>query len=82
MGEMVSIKVLTALTRDYMLPEGAKVTWDEVDAEQVAQAEGMFNQYLKDGWMAFSDEPEGRRQIFKFDPKLKRIVLVPPLGGG
>lgn len=82
MGEMVSIKVLTALTRDYMLPEGAKVTWDEVDAEQVAQAEGMFNQYLKDGWMAFSEGGKGRVQIFRFDSSLAEIVLIPPLGGG
>ena len=35
-----------------------------------------------DGWMAFSEEPRGRRQIFTFNPQLERIVLMPPLGGG
>jgi hypothetical protein len=48
----------------------------------VAYAEEKFREYLADGWMAFSEDPRGRRQIFKFNPKLERIVLIPPLGGG
>ena len=82
MGEMISIKVLTALMRDYELPEGAKVTWDETDKEQVSHAERMFQKYLREGWMAFSESGKERKQIFTFDPSLARIVLVPPLGGG
>jgi len=82
LGEMISIRVLTGLMRDYELPEGAKVTWDEADPEQVSQAEGIFQKYLQEGWMAFSESGKERRQIFKFDPSLARIILVPPLGGG
>ena len=81
MGEMISIKVLTALMKDYELPEGTKVTWDEADAEQVSRAEEMFQKYLQEGWMAFSESGKERRQIFRFDPSLARIILVPPLGG-
>jgi len=82
MGEMISIKVLTALMKDYELPEGAKVTWDEADMAQVSHAERIFQKYLKEGWMAFSESGRERKQIFAFDPSLARIILVPPLGGG
>jgi len=79
---MISIKVLTALMKDYELPEGAKVTWDEADMGEVSQAERIFQKYLKEGWMAFSESGRERKQIFSFDPSLVRIILVPPLGGG
>jgi hypothetical protein len=79
---MLSIRVLTALTRDHELPEGVKVRWEEGDREQTLKAEAVFNKYLRDGWMAFSETGKGRRQIFAFDPSLPRIILVPPLGGG
>ena len=82
MGEMISIKVLTALMKDYELPEGAKITWDKSDAAQVSHAEEVFRKYLREGWMAFSESGKERRQIFRFDPSLARIILVPPLGGG
>lgn len=82
MGEMISIKVLTALMKDYELPEGAKVTWDEDNVEEVSRAAEMFQKYLKEGWMAFSESQRGRKQVFKFNPGLARIVLMPPLGGG
>jgi len=82
MGEMISIRVLTALMKDYELPEGAKVTWDEADAVQVSRAEEFFHKYLREGWMAFSESGKERKQIFSFDPSLVRIILVPPLGGG
>ena len=81
-GEMISIKVLTALMRDYELPEGAKVTWDETDEVEVSRAEAIFQKYLREGWMAFSESGKERKQIFSFDPSLARIILVPPLGGG
>jgi hypothetical protein len=79
---MISIRVLTALMKDYELPEGAKVTWDETDEAQVSRAEEIFQKYLREGWMAFSEDGKGRRQIFRFDASLTRIILVPPLGGG
>lgn len=79
---MQAIKVLTTLMKDYELPEGAKVTWDEADEAQISHAEAMFQKYLREGWMAFSESGRERKQIFTFDPRLARIILVPPLGGG
>jgi hypothetical protein len=82
MGEMVAIKVLTSLMKDWSLPDNLKIAWDKNDAQQVFKAEEAFKEYLDEGWLAFSEEAEGRRQIFKFDAKLKKIILIPPLGGG
>jgi len=81
-GELVAIKVLTTLTRDHVLPEVAKVTWNEADVEQISHANKVFQEYLQEGWMAFSEDDNGRKQIFKFNPSLEKIILVPPLGGG
>ena len=81
-GEIVVIRVLTALMRAHELPEGVRVTWNEADNQQVSNAEGIFYKYLKEGWIAFSEDVKERKQIFKFDPSLTRIVLIPPIGGG
>ncbi|MFH1381682.1 MAG: hypothetical protein ABIH70_02185 [Chloroflexota bacterium] len=59
-----------------------EVAWNVDIKQEVTYAEEKFREYLADGWMAFSDDHEGRTQIFNFDPKLEMIVLVPPLGGG
>ena len=82
MGEMLTVKVLRQLLKEWTLPDEMRVTWHVGDRQEVAQAEKKFCEYLADGWMAFSDEVNGRRQIFTFDPKSERIVLIPPLGGG
>ncbi len=82
MGELVAIKVLTTLTKDYGLPEGIKITWSKSNAKQISRAEKMFQKYLHEGWMAFSEDDEVRKQIFKFDSGSSRIMLIPPLGGG
>ncbi|MCJ7609272.1 hypothetical protein MUP00_06350 [Candidatus Bathyarchaeota archaeon] len=82
MGEMVSIRVLTGLMKDHSLPEGTRIVWQEDNEEQTSHARETFKEYLREGWMAFSESRDGRRQIFAFDPGLARIILVPPLGGG
>jgi len=82
MGEMITLKIMRQLTKEWTLPDEMRVSWDVNNSQGVAYAEKKFLQYLADGWIAFSDNPKGRRQIFKFDPKLERIVLMPPLGGG
>ena len=82
MGEMKTLKIMSALLEEWILPDEMTTTWDVDNSQEVAHAEETFRQYLADGWMAFSDDPWGRRQIFQFNPKLERIVLVPPLGGG
>lgn len=82
MGEMTTLKIMRQLVKEWMLPDEMTVSWDVDNSEEVAYAQKKFLQYLADGWIAFSDEPTGRKQIFKFNPELKRIVLLPPLGGG
>ena len=82
MGEMRTLKVMRQLLKEWTQPDELMVKWNINNIEEVAYAEKKFLQYIADGWIAFSDEPKGRRQIFKFDPKLERIGLIPPLGGG
>ncbi len=82
MGVMKTLKIMRQLLPDWTLPEEMTVTWDIGNRREVAYAQKKFREYLADGWMAFSEEPRGRRQIFKFNPQLEQIVLLPPLGGG
>ncbi len=82
MGEMTTLRIMRQLLKEWTLPDEMRISWNADNEQETAHAEKKFNQYLSDGWMAFSDEPRGRIQIFKFDPMLNRIVLIPPLGGG
>jgi hypothetical protein len=82
MGEIITLKIMTQLVKEWTKPDEMKVSWDVNKMEEIDYAKKKFLEYLADGWMAFSDEPEERRQIFEFNPKLKRIILIPPLGGG
>ena len=82
MGVMKTLKIMRQLLPEWTLPEEMTVTWDIENRREVAYAQEKFCEYLADGWMAFSEEPRGRRQIFTFNPQLERIVLMPPLGGG
>lgn len=82
MGEMTTLKIMRQLVKEWALPDRMTVSWNVDNSAEVAYAEERFRRYLADGWIAFSDEPSGRRQIFEFNPRLKRIVLLPPLGGG
>ena len=83
MGKMTTVNIMRQLLKEWTLPDEAEVTWDIDNKQEVTYAEEKFHEYLADGWIAFSDDrKEGRIQIFDFNPKLERIVLVPPLGGG
>jgi len=82
MGEMRTLKVLRQLLKEWIQPDDMRISWDACNREEVVHAEEKFQQYLADGWIAFSDDPGGRKQIFKFNPELERIILLPPLGGG
>jgi hypothetical protein len=82
MGEMTAIKIMRQLLKEWTLPDEMKVKWDSNNNQEIAHAEKIFSEYLAEGWIAYIDEPKGRKQIFKFDPKFTKIVLMPPLGGG
>jgi hypothetical protein len=82
MGRMMTVQIMRQLTREWTLPDEMKISWNADNQQEVADAERRFLEYLTDGWIAFNDAPQGRIQIFRFDPKLDLIVLMPPLGGG
>ncbi|MEE8322437.1 MAG: hypothetical protein V3R57_02280 [Candidatus Bathyarchaeia archaeon] len=79
---MKTLKIMRQLLDEWTLPDEMTVTWDVENRREVAYVKEKFYEYLADGWMAFSEEPKGRRQIFKFNSQLELIVLIPPLGGG
>ena len=78
----MTVKIMRQLTREWTLPDEMKVSWKPNNPQEVAEAEKRFLEYLADGWMAFSEDPQERKQIFNFNPKLELILLMPPLGGG
>ncbi len=82
MGEMVAVKILTSLTEEHTLSANIRITWRSGNKKEIDRAEKVFALYMADGWIAFSDEPKARHQIFEFDPRYERIILMPPLGGG
>ena len=82
MGEIVAVRILTSLMEEHTLPDNIRVTWRRGNQKEMDQAEEVFASYLADGWLAFIDEPKARQQIFEFNPRYERIVLMPPLGGG
>jgi hypothetical protein len=82
MGELIAIRISTSMMRNHELPEGFKVAWVESDAEQVSHAEKIFNRYINEGWIAFYEDGKEKKQILRFDPKLTKIILIPPIGGG
>ncbi len=82
MGKMITVKIMRQLLKEWTLPDEMKISWDVNNIQEVAYAEKKFYEYLTDGWIAFSDDPKGRIQIFNFNPKLEMIILIPPLGGG
>lgn len=62
-----------------------KHEWDPDDKKEVDQMRKTFDHNVKDkNFKAFILDEKGKRgeQIFTFDPKAKRIVLVPPMAGG
>jgi hypothetical protein len=82
LGELLAVRVATSLTDETGLPDDLKVSWDKNNLEEVSRARESFERYLAKGWIAFSEEPEGRKRILRFKPDLDKIVLIPPLGGG
>ena len=56
--------------------------WDKSSAEDVRRAEDTFQEYVQKGWLATGEVDGRRRQIFRFDPDLEKIVLFPVILGG
>ena len=82
MGKMMTLNIMRQTYKEWTLPDEAEISWDVSNNQEVTYAETKFREYLADGWIAYSDDHKGRIQIFDFNPKLERIVLMAPLGGG
>lgn len=63
-----------------------QIGWDANNPDEIEQAQATFDSLTKGkGYMAYKVTKEGTKtgsQITKFDPKLERIILVPPMQGG
>ena len=59
------------------------LTWRMEDPKEVSFAKERFMEYVKAGWLAFAVTSENRRvQVFEFDPRLEKMVLIPFAEGG
>ena len=59
------------------------LSWDKEDPEETASAQKMFIKYIRRGWLAFQVTSDNRkRQVFSFDPELRKVQLVPLVEGG
>lgn len=60
------------------------VGWDPNNPNEIEQAQATFDSLRAKGYFAYKVDKEGKQgeQVTKFDPKLERIILAPPLQGG
>jgi len=59
--------------------------WDQRDRLSIEDAEKMFDDLKKQGYIAYEYSPiaSGKgRVIKKFDPYLNEIIMTPPVAGG
>ncbi len=60
------------------------IGWDPNDPKEIEQAQASFDSLRAQGHAAYKTNKEGKKAelIMKFDPKLERIIMAPPLQGG
>lgn len=59
--------------------------WDQADQDSIADAEKMFAELKKQGYIAYEYSPiaAGKGRIIrKFDPYLNEVIMTPPVAGG
>jgi hypothetical protein len=61
-----------------------KHIWDPKNEDETASAKLIFDTLKKKGHVAYSVDDDGDKTeiITKFDPKLGRMILAPPMVGG
>ena len=61
-----------------------EIRWDPLLPEEVAFARSMFEQYLREGYVAsrIGEDPSKAVQITEFDPSAEEIILLSILEGG
>jgi len=71
---------------EQMGPEGdTKSIWDRNNEDEVAAARDTYEKLTKKGYRAYhvtGSEGEKGEPMSEFDPKVERMILVPPLQGG
>lgn len=59
------------------------LTWNKERINEVEAAKKQFDQYLRQGWLAFAVHADKiPRQIFNFDASSEKIILTPIVEGG
>ena len=59
------------------------LTWNKECTNEVEAAKKQFDQYLRQGWLAFAVHADKiPRQIFNFDTSSEKIILTPIVEGG
>ncbi|WP_309493167.1 hypothetical protein [Candidatus Hecatella orcuttiae] len=62
--------------------ENKKVKWSESDPSSVEEAKKIFQEKLKQGWLAYKRKKHLRKVTTEFDPEADEITLAPPVAGG
>ena len=82
MGELKVIGTKPMVLAGDVVKEEISLTWHKGNADEIAQAAKVFQEYINKGWMAVCEVGGGMKQIFKFDQELELITLVPLDVGG
>jgi hypothetical protein len=62
-----------------------KTIWDSRNPDEVANAREQFDKLKAKKFVPFSvskDGSKGEQIVGDFDPKIERIIFVPPMAGG
>jgi len=60
-----------------------EISWSSESAHEVAAARKKFEEYTRQGWLAFMVASDNSNvQIYEFEPAIEKIFLVPLAEGG
>jgi hypothetical protein len=60
-----------------------EISWNKERPSEVAGARKKFEEYTRQGWLAFTVTPGNRQlQVYEFDQALEKIFLIPLAEGG
>jgi hypothetical protein len=82
MGELKVIGKSATVVAGELVEGEMSFTWRNGNAEEIGRAEEIFKEYRDKGWLAVAEIAGKKTQIFKFNPDLENISLIPlELGG-
>jgi len=85
MGQMVKTSLATGKRMHILSSRGDDtVTWDTKDPIAMRRAQALFEEFRKQGHLAFRTRADGSNPepIHKFDPDAEVITMSPALVGG